>query len=366
MKKSHGHFKGTTLGTITILVLATGCTDLKSVEEFGKSSAKVKAAVILVSSDAYQSCLRTARQYRRPTTGTTVFPAATSFEFIRQAENACDKKKEDAALIANANATLTDYMAGLGKLASDDTVKFEQNLDGLEKSIKGLTGLAPNAPTDKVDAGIKIARFIFNQFVLAFKKENIEKAILCADESISEYTEGLQFVAREYYINGTLRNERTAMDNYYQSLKPDISAQPSQASERIATFLLRRQYGEELVALSDREQAGRAYIQLLSETAKTHNDLRGVFALRKNMNKQNIKDFCKPIFTKKDSSSVTALLPSPAATRPMLAGSEAITPAPKAYRLTPVESKEIAQILQNYQRRVELLALEITRALGSN
>jgi hypothetical protein len=323
-------------------------------------------AVTLVSSDAYQSCLRTARQYRRPTEGSTIFPAASSFEVIKQAEKACDKKKEDAAIIASANATLTDYIAGLGRLASGDTVKFDQNLDALENSIKGLTGLVPNAPTDKIDAGLKIARFIFNQFTLAFRRENIEEAILCADESVSEYTEGLQFIAQQYYIDGTLRNERTAMDNYYQSLKPDISAQPSQASERIATFLLRRQYGEELVALSDREQAGRAYIQLLSETAKTHNDLREVFAQGKNMNKQELKNFCIPIFRKKDSSGETVSLPLPAPISPKLAESETITPAPKAHSLTPVESNEIARILQDYQRRVEPLALEITRALGNN
>ncbi len=156
------------------------------------------------------------------------------------------------------------------------------------------------------------------------------------------------------------------MDNYYQSLKPDISAQPSQASERIATFLLRRQYGEELVALSNREQAGRAYIQLLCETAKTHNEMRGIFALRANMNNHDLKSFCQPFFKKKDSSGVAALLPSPAATGSMLAESETITPAPKAYRLTPMESERIARILQNYQRRAEPLALGITRSLGSN
>ena len=381
MKRRYQLFKGTTLGTLSVLLLATACRDLESVEKFGQSSAAVKTAVALVSNDVYASCLRTARQYslRRiqpnedsstssqlPTQGNTSFPAADYFKGIQQAEKDCDGDMEHAAIIANANAILTNYVEGLGTLASGDTVKFDKNLDALEKSIQGLTGLVPNSPTEEINAGLKIARFIFNQFTLAFRRENIKEAILCANPSVGEYTEGLKFIAQVYYIDGTLRSERIAMDEYYQSLKPDTSSQAYQASERIATFLLRRQYGEELVAFADREQAARAYIEILSATAKTHNELRNVFADSKNMNEQDLKDFCTPIFTKKDSSGATGALPAPALVSPTLAESETSTPAPKALSLTPTESEAIAQILRDYQRRVEPLALDITRALGDN
>jgi hypothetical protein len=380
MKRRQGLVKGTTLWAIPLLVLVTSCKNLKTVEEFSQTSVRVKTTATLVSNDAYASCLRTARQYKRykplkPTDEGNItppsldekipiFPSADSFKAIEENEKACDTKKEDADIITQANTTLTNYMEALGRLASGDTVKFDQNLDALEKSINGLTGLVPNAPTDEINSGLKIARFIFNQFTLAFRRENIKEAILCANQSISEYTDGLKFVGQKYYIEGTLRNERIAMDNYYQSLKPDISAQPSQASERIATFILRRQYGDELVALSNREQAGQAYIQILSETAKTHNELRDVFADGKNMNEQEIKDFCKPIFTEKDSSGKTGALPVPVS--PMLAESETITPPAKAISLTPSESELIARILRDYQRKVEPLALEVTQALGNN
>ncbi len=292
MTKKKGCGLPIALSIAMIGILGVGCSsNLESVEKFGTTSAAVKTASNNIANDIYSSCLRIASKYagnRRR------FPNSRVIAKVKEEIKECDPQKKNVTIFKDSNAVLINYMVGLGQLASSDTVSFDNNLNRLEASLSGLTSLA-NIPSEQTSAGLKIARFIFNQLTLKFRKNEIKKALICADPEIEKYTNGLASIAQDYYINGVLAVEQNSINGYFTDLIPP----PSQSRERVPAYLLNQNFVDETQEIQKRIQAGNAYISILKSTRDTHSQLKSQLD-KKKLEGQDVVSLCNDLFAEDD------------------------------------------------------------------
>ena len=294
---------------IPVAFLAVSCgSGFESVEKFGLSSAIIKESSEKIANDFHGSCIRKAKYNTSET-----FPAI--IETRAEQEKECEKYLEDVELVSDANTVLIDYMVSLGKLASNDSPSFDKTLDALEASIKNLNTTVGSTTSsgifleeEQVNAGLKIARFIFNRLVLEFRRENLKEGILCSDDYIQVYTPGLASIVEEY--KSFLATEKNKVDSYYTKYSPT----PERQNQVLALFTFEQNYNQEIDEINNKKQAANAYIMILEKTAKTHLELKEEFNNEK-MNDQEIKKFCEPYFAEiksenKDRKNISSSLPS--------------------------------------------------------
>lgn len=260
----------------------------------------VKESSESMVNDIYQSCLRQAKY-----SSSKFFPDTVGIPEIEEKEKECRNYQQAAEVVNNVNSVLIDYMVALGKLANDDTVSFEQNLAALEASLKNLnTTLSSISPgggveEEEINAGLKIAKFVFNQLITRFRQENLQEAILCTNQSIQQYTPGLNSIAKDFYAEGILQSEGVKIDSYYRKYTPT----PEEKNQLVALYTLEQDYLQAVNALNERKEAANAYRQILQATAKTHQDLFDEFN-QSGMNDEEIEVFCQSYFAQdKDEQS---------------------------------------------------------------
>lgn len=290
---------------LILLLGSCGNNNFKNIEEFGLTSAVIKESSANMANDIYQSCLRQKRYLTDKR-----FSDSVGIPEREEREKDCDKNQSDAQTVTDVNEVLIDYMVALGKLASNDAVSFEKNLDALENSLKNFNntlGATAGLKEDQVNAGLKIARFIFNSLTTQFRQENLNQAILCTNQPVQDYIPGLVSIVQEFYVNGILRSEGVNLDSYYRKYAPT----PEEQSQLLALFTIEQNYIKDVDALKERKQAAYAYIEILEKTATTHQKLTDELNQPAKTEKE-IEDSCQKYFSADgDSQSAQTSLPSP-------------------------------------------------------
>ena len=289
------------LSLLPLALLIGSCgANFENLEKFGLTSAVIQDSSAKMAEDIYQSCLRQAKYI--PFGG-----LSEAIEKREEEEKNCAQELPSVEAVTNANLVLISYVRAIGQLASNDTVSFEKDLDALENSFKNLNTTSIALKEDQVSAGLKIARFIFNEFIAQFQRENLQDAILCTNQPIQEYVPGLVSIVEKFYIDGILQIERLNIDRYYQKFTPTSE----QSSQLLALFTLEQSYIKEVDALNKRKEAADAYIEILKQTAQTHQKLKNEFNQPIRTEKE-IEDLCQKYFSENgDTQPSQTSLPSP-------------------------------------------------------
>lgn len=340
-------YKLFTFTSISLVCFATsGCgAGLEEVEEFGTTSAAVKVASDNIAEDIYNSCERKAKKYQE---SSIIFPNARVFNLIQKNLADCEDLRSDEQIIKDANAILVDYMVNLGRLASNDTVSFDRNLDQLRGALQGartsleipLTGEQFTLPEEQFNAGLTIVEFIFDRLTLKFRRDNIKRAILCANNEIHLYKEGLNSIVQDYYIEGTLKEEISALDGYYT----DFVTNPGEQSAKLEPHIFRRDYVEDLEIIIQKKRAGEAYIALINTTADTHNKLKDEFNDENKTDKQLVEDCEKDLAEDVANADIQ---------KDVVVEGDSFSPA---------EIKRIEKILVRHHEQIQPLLLQIEKA----
>ncbi len=317
------------------LLLGSCGNNFQNIEEFALTSAVIQDSSAKMATDIYQSCQR---QIKYNTS--EFFPDIVGIPKIEAQGKECSKDREAAEIVNNVNSVLIGYMVALGQLASNDTVSFDKNLAALEVSLKNLNTTLSSVLSggslkeEEVSAGLKIARFIFNQLTTQFRQQNLKEAILCTNQPLQQYTPGLNSIAQDFYINGILRSEGVTIDSYYRKYAPT----PEEKTQLLALYTLEQDYLTEVNALDERKKAANAYIQILQATAKTHQELFDEFN-QSGMTLQELEVFCQDYFAK-DSP-------------------EQLNPTSS---LTPKQLNRVNQIVLEYSNEIKPLVKKLDRA----
>ncbi|MEH1862114.1 MAG: hypothetical protein V7L21_29850 [Nostoc sp.] len=302
---------------IPIAVLLGSCgANFKSVEDFSKSKEIVQQASNDFAEDIYQSCLRRTRYIKLvPDNG---------IPYRNERRESCETtERVDSDNFKIGVSILIDYMDALGAIASGKNLSLDKSIDDLGESLKNLSINSNKLDSDAVDGGSQILKFLSDLATKKNREDALQKAIVCTNEPIHKYITGnsvpatdenevdlykpakggLIFLVNNNYLSkeGTLGIEANAIDTYYKSYFLTLNElgkdkiNPSnyqQFVERITVGeKLTEDYNQAMKIVSEKEQAGRAYNQILVITVKAHNRLSKEFA--EGLKPKDINQLCQ-------------------------------------------------------------------------
>ncbi|MFN6530215.1 hypothetical protein [Nostoc sp. ChiSLP03a] len=310
-------FKKKSLISIVIpaaVLLASCGANFQSVENFSKTRKIVEQASNDFAEDIYQSCLRRTRYVN--------LVANNGISTRNTLRESCETtERPDSEKFKSAVSILINYMEALGAIASGKDLSLDNSIENLGQSIKdfSIRGEKPNA--NVVEGGSQILKVLSDLVTKKIRGNALQKAIVCTNEPIHKYvtgnsvpatdqngfdlyepaTGGLTFIVEDNYIKGTLRIEADAINNYYEDYflilnkldAPKINQSNYQLFVDQITVgdRLTADYNKSLEIVAEKEQAARAYNQILLNTVGTHNKLRKEF--EEGVKPQDIERLCQ-------------------------------------------------------------------------
>jgi hypothetical protein len=289
---------------IPIAVLLGSCGDnFKSVENFSKSKEIVERASNDFAEDIYKSCLRRIRY--------TPLVLDSGISDRNKRREGCERiERVDSENFQTVVNILIDYMDALGAIASGKNLSLDNSIDELGQSIKDLSINGNKLDADAVDGGSEILKVLFDLATKKIRKDALQKAIVCTNEPIHKYVTGnsvptsdengvdvykpakggLIFIVQNNYLNeaGTLGIEANAINTYYEpyfatlkKLGNDTEINSNNYQQVVDQITvgekLTEDYNKSMEIVTEKDQAARAYNEILFSTVKTHNQLKKEF-----------------------------------------------------------------------------------------
>lgn len=245
---------------------------IKTAQDFGSMSGKLRDNTNRLADDIYDSCLRRVQFYRTDTSALR--------EVRDEAWKDCDRlNKPAAARTKEANKIAIDYVEAIGRLSTDEVVSFDSQLDTVGASLKALSipivaGSPVRLPSAAVDTGVQIASFIANWAANRYRSGKLAEAITCTNEPFQAYTKGLDRALRDGYIEGVLRQELNQAQLFFDDYTAIAKAEGG--TWRDFSALSKESYNT-VVPLIQRRNAALAYLTIIGKTAKAHAELSKTF-----------------------------------------------------------------------------------------
>jgi len=241
---------------LSILVIAlfalSACLDFGPVREYAALSRQASAGYSGIVEDMYQSCLRSA-EYDPPSNGDTP-------------ETHCAQWKAVQPGLLHAESTLQDYLVALGKLAGDDKVSYDKNVDALKKECESLTVSGkPVFDSTQVDAVAGLAGFLLKAATDGYRRRELDRAITAQNDNLKMVTGALKGIVGHDYET-RLENEEIAVEAFQVRLQ----RAPEQS---LAVEIGRREARRRLLDIETKKEAAGSYIKTLDLIAKGHQEL---------------------------------------------------------------------------------------------
>jgi|GEM_PF-4306406 len=314
-----------------------GCRDFSEVRKLGDRADVIRDQSTRMANDFYDSCVRRSRIPEAR------FPGIVS---TREAdEEQCrDNDLEAKEAIIAVNSVLFTYLANLAKLAGDgSSVVSDENQEALASSVDNLTTTAgqagvtlPEPFSAVVGQASPILTKIFDAVANDIRRNTIVPVMICTDEAIYNYTQGLEEIAVVVYVN-QLGGEALRYDNYYRSLGAPALTEDLMPSEALSSLQLDREFNSAIDSIREKRYFAQEFANYLEETRNTHRAITLIFAENRDLTKLNQE-------TKKQEIV-------PAKREVFCADYEARSREESlSIQLTPSEARRIANILKNYER----------------
>jgi hypothetical protein len=194
---------------------------------------------------------------------------------IRECNDAFDDKLP--IRLKQTHDVLLNYLVALGKLASDDQVKFDNEVKQLADAAKGAAvPLKIAVKDDQITSGQQILTFLLRMFTEEKRRGVLFDELKKTGPAVVNYTPFLIETLDAYERQLVL--ERESINTFYVTIikwQTDyLKAKPfTQASKPLppSLLLVDRQWGQDKHAVEERLVAARAYrriLQLIQEQAK--------------------------------------------------------------------------------------------------
>jgi hypothetical protein len=285
------------------LALSSCGKDFPSVGKLDKMATQLEQASSNIADDIYQSCI-TRTQFISFLSG--------NFNHRKDEEKKCDQVyKPTAKEFKKANTVLVKYIKSIGRIASNDTVSFDESFTALGDSLKSIEISRSNGENFKfdqseVDAGVGILKFITNAASREFRRTTLKQAIVCSDRDIQTYINGVSttFVKNsnsdtattrgligltQAYIDGILQSEDQQIVNYFRDYRT-VFADKNQ--DGLTLIQLEEAYNKAMESLRIRREAASNYVAILQEIANLHQAIKTEF-----QDKAKGQDSCQVIYT---------------------------------------------------------------------
>jgi hypothetical protein len=330
-----------TITTLAGIAVLAGCGEtpqgIKLAKAFGQTADSFQEKTDRLASDIYTSCIRNAR-YISLAPAPQRQPDEARILALQVCEEAYKPTSERAA---KANLVVTDYIRAVGHLAGDKNVQFKSEFDTIKKSLVGLlnTGLPFQVRTEAVEQGVRIANSVFEWMANRYRNIELSKAVICANEPLKVYLDGLSYAYSTGYINGILADEERSVRRYYGALAADQVGALRNTNKAIKVRdyeALNANSYDALMAIRNNRAAAQGYIRILGLTSKANAEIASVLS---KSGYQATPEQCTAYLT-------------PAAPK---AGPTSLTPgkAPRPQQIGLKQQAEIATILEEYNSLVK-------------
>jgi hypothetical protein len=240
---------------VVLLFALSGCVDLTAVQKYAALSKQASVGYAGIVEDMYQSCLRSAG-YDPPSNGDTP-------------EKHCAEWKALQPGLLHAESTLQDYLVALGKLAGDDKVSYDKDVESLKKEIEGVKLSGKSVFDSKqVDAVTGLAGFLLKAATEGYRRRELERTFTAQNENVKTVTTALKEIVGHYYKT-RLDNEENAVGAFQERLNRAKRA----SSEPLAVEIGGREEQDGLWNIAKKREAADSYVKTLDLIAKGHQQL---------------------------------------------------------------------------------------------
>ncbi|MBD1848713.1 hypothetical protein H6F87_01595 [Cyanobacteria bacterium FACHB-502] len=312
-----------------------GCRDFSNVRKLGENSKEIAAKSQEMATDYYQSCLRRAR------VPIDTFPDIANTRAA--AEEACRQNDRELGMaIADANQVIIAYLNNLMMLADnrssvitpENQKKLQGALGDLSTSLSDTSGSVPEPVSTILEQGSSILNVIFDAVAADIRGDTIPPVMVCTDEAIDSYTQGLIEIASVVYVN-QLQLEADQHRQYFGLLTPPPGTVFT-PSEALSLLRLDREYNEAIDKINEKKAFAEEFVKVLDATRGSHKSISLVFAEKLDLTKLNQEKQPEIDPLKRDAFC---------AERATQRYQE-----PVSIQLTPSDVSRIVNILKDYER----------------
>ena len=172
---------------------------------------------------------------------------------------------------------------------------LNKSLGNLGTTLGTLSGGSiPSFITSNFSQAGGFVKTIFDFFASEIRTDAIVPTVACLDDEVNGYTQGLEAIANQVFVN-TLNNERDRIDSYYTNLlpqqpDPEADYHPiSYPSERLSSLELVKYYNVDHDQLDKQEVVAIEFANFLKITRETHTKIAEEF--RKELNLIDDEDY---------------------------------------------------------------------------
>lgn len=231
---------------LAVLVLAQGCANLAAIREFATISSESVQYTKLVT-DYAQSPIRQKR-YQPP----------SQYELLDRI--AADRAAQQDRLLLR-QSLIEEYMYALGRLAADEAVAYNKELDALGNAVKEKKFV----DAKEADAFAMIAKVLVKGVTDHWRQKQLKELITTSNAPFQVVVGSLRVII-ENGFGGDLLNEKAAIQNYYRTLVLE-------SRDKAGIAALEEWRDLRLAAIDARAKAIESYAQILRKIAEGHQKL---------------------------------------------------------------------------------------------
>ena len=234
------------------LFVLSGCVDFGPVKDYAALSKRASAGYSGIVEDMYHSCLRAA-EFDPPDNKDTP-------------EKHCVEWKAVQPGLLKAESTMQAYLVSLGKLAGNETISYDKNLDSLKKEVEGVKLSGKSVFDSKqVDAITGLAGFLLKAVTDGYRRRELERTISAQNENVQTLTAALRDIVGHDYEK-RLENEEIAIKAFQVRLQ-------RASDQSLAVEIGNRQVQDHLWDIERKKKAADDYVKALDLIAKGHQQL---------------------------------------------------------------------------------------------
>ena len=293
-----------------LVILAQGCTqeDLEAVKSLAPTAIQIKQQGTEVIQDLHGSCVR-GEHLKLRNRELQLGDHIDDFIPVVIMER-CDSFREGAYSTEQLNNILASYITSLVRLASNQTVTFNENLAILGGSITNLAdSLDLNITQSAIGETTGIANSLLNMWSANFRREQLLGILVCTDKPLQQFVSLLDLVVQDTYLNGRLQDEsQSIIENIstrYRLAYNNLQADRINVDEFIGQRNdLERELERSIQDLIQRQEKARDYQKILNTTIETHQSIAKLFA--EGMTSEEVAFLCEAYLSADENLSKRA------------------------------------------------------------
>ncbi|AVH69968.1 hypothetical protein [Nostoc sp. 'Lobaria pulmonaria (5183) cyanobiont'] len=306
---------------VPLVLVLGGCgrsADIEAAKSLSRVGQEADVVFEKIADDFYQSCLRAADYTPLKSSNTEginqdrITAEKECYENPQVEQNSLDSvnhkptPKDASQALTNGNQVIINYLIALGRLASDDLINYDPQLNSIEDSLKQI----PEIKTDVVGAGTAIAQFLFRVFSEQERRSTLKDAVLANDQNLTSYIDGFSNAINKGYSKGALESEKLAVDNYYKSYLGriiNINTANSSNLEGISvvfrdktTLELDQEWKTTKSTLVEKQKIADLYVEILKEISQDHHTIKEMYQKDEKPSSTQIRKMVKTYVKKLD------------------------------------------------------------------